>query len=219
LLKRIIAATISGVVLAGGLIAPASAGRQVGNSDGTVAATDARPTPASPARGLPKLKVFNNPAPAYLTKTCAINFSSIPDFTDVTSVTGCGVRVRFSVPLNKRTVPGSWATWASPPFTETATPRVLFTQDETAVTLTFSVRSVIAGVEVEPDAGTRTIDATFRRLSGASLGTISRDIDANAGARLFAGKVRSGKKPARVKTLTIESDDDFAIARIRVIRP
>ena len=219
MLKRIIAATISGVVLAGGLIAPAMAGGQVRNSDGAVAATDAKPAPASPARGLPKLKVFNNPAPAYLSKTCAINFTSIPDMTDVTSVTGCGVRVRFSVPLEKRTVPDTWATWASPPFTETATPRVLWTQAELAVTLTFSVRSVIAGVEIEPDSGIHTINATFRRLSGASLGTISRDVNSNAGARLFAGKVRSDKKAKRVKTLTIESDGDFAIARIRVIRP
>ena len=184
-----------------------------------MAFTDAKRAPASPARGLPKLKVFNNPAPAYLTKTCAINFSAIPDNTDLTSVTGCGLKVRFSVPLEKRTVPDSWATWGSPPFTETATPRVLWTQAELAVTLTFSVRTTIAGVEVEPNSGTRTIDATFRRLSGASLGTISRDVSSNAAARLFAGKVRSVKKAARVKTLTIESDGDFAIARIRVIRP
>jgi hypothetical protein len=77
----------------------------------------------------------------------------------------------------------------------------------------------VVGVEIEPDGGTHTIDATFRRQSGASLGTISRDVSSGAGARLFAGRVRSTKTVARVKTLTIESDGSFAIARIRVVRP
>jgi hypothetical protein len=219
-LKRIVAVTIvSGIVLAGGLMAPALAGRQARNSNGAVALTHAGPAAAAESRRLPALKVFSNPSAAYVASTCVINLNGLTDLTVVNSVTGCGMKIRFSVPMEKRMVPDTWATWASPPFTETATPKVLYTQSELAVTLTYAARSRVVGVEVEPDSGTHTIDATFRRLSGASLGTISRSVDSSAGARLFAGRVRSTKKVARVKTLTIESDGTFAIARIRVVRP
>jgi hypothetical protein len=167
------------------------------------------------------MRVYTTPVLAYTRKTCVVNLNAIPDDTEVNSVRGCGMRIRFSVPMSKQTVPdGGWNNWGSPPNTETATPRVMFTQDEHQVVLTFSVRSRIVGVEAEGDSfATHTIDATFRRRSGAKVGTISRDVVTPEGALLFAGKVKGTKKRARIKTLTLETDDDFAIARIRVIRP
>jgi hypothetical protein len=167
---------------------------------------------------LANLKVFAAPVLAYTSKTCVISLNAITDLDVVNSVTGCGVTVHFSVPMQKRTVPGDWAAWGTPPNVETATPRVLWTQSGvTQVVLTYSATKRIIGVEADPESGSlQTIDATFRRLSGSKIGTISRAINGFTDARLFAGKVKSTKKSARVKTLTLSSVDDFAIARIRI---
>ena len=218
MLKRIIASVGIGVVLiGGGLVAPAQASRQArSNTGGTVATRGAW---ASTTARLANLKVFATPVLAYTSKTCVINLNAIPDLTVVNSVTGCGVKVHFSVPMQKRTVPaGGWAAWGSPPNTETSTPKVLWTQSGvTQVVLTYSATKRIVGVEADPEAGSlHTIKATFRRLSGSKIGTISRDVNGFTDAKLFAGKVKSTAKSARVKTLTLSSDDDFAIARIRI---
>jgi hypothetical protein len=222
LLKRIIASvTFGSVLIAGALVAPAQANRQAGSgTDATRPRIAARPTPST-VRRLPNLQVYPSPVLAYTSKTCVINFNNLMDNEVVNSVTGCGVKVRFSVPMMKLTVPGTFNNWGSPPDTETATPRVLWTQlGVTEVVLTYSARSRIVGVEAEQNPfGTSTIDATFRRQSGASLGTISRDITAPSGARLFAGKAKSPTTTARIKTVTLSSDVDFVIARIRVVRP
>jgi hypothetical protein len=171
---------------------------------------------------LANLKVYSAPVLAYTSKTCVINLNSIPDLTDVDSVTGCGMTIHFDFTVNKRTVPGGgWASWGSPPNTETATPRVLYAAT-TSVTLTYSSRSRTVGVEAEPqEFAVHSISATFLRQNGASLGTITRNVDGNGGALLFAGKVKSTKASARVRSLTLETDDatGLAIARIRVIKP
>ena len=219
MLKRIIASVGVGTVfIGGGLVAPAQAGGQSGTTTGGAVAISGAPRASTTAR-LANLKVFATPVLAYTSKTCVISLSAIPDSTVVNSVTGCGVKVRFSVPMQKLSVPGTFNNWGSPPATETATPAVLFSQFEDQVTLTYSVRGRIVGVEAEPNAFmTQTIDATFRRLNGSKIGKISRDTTAPSGALLFAGKVKSTAKAARVKTLTLSSvgTSGFAIARIRV---
>ena len=146
-----------------------------------------------------------------------LDLSGITDLSIVTEVSGCGITVTFSIPMNKRTVPGGgWATWGSPPDTEGNTPEVLWTDGGLKVTLRFTVRSRIVGVEAEPNAGLRNITATMRRLNGTKIGKIVREVDSNAGALLFAGKVKSTKQSDRVKEITLKSDGDFAIGRIRV---
>ena len=132
------------------------------------------------------------------------------------------MKIRFSVPIEKRIVTIPWATWASPtPTAETATPNVLFTQSEFAVTLTYSAPGAEDG-EGWRSAGPQhhTIQALSRRLSGASLGTISRSVDfQDPQPRLFAGRVRSTKKVARVKTLTIRATVPSPSPRIGVGPP
>jgi hypothetical protein len=225
LLKRIIATiAVGGVVIAGSLVTPALAGRQApGNARGALATSHAARGGSARAPRLANLKVYSSPVLAYTSKTCVINLNAIADFTTLDSVTGCGMTIHFDFTMDKRTVPGGgWASWGSPPNTETATPRVLFANGATSVTLTYSSRSRTVGVEAEPQSfAVHSISATFLRQNGASLGTITRDVDGNGGALLFAGKVKSTKASARVRSLTLETDDTtgFAIARIRVIKP
>ncbi|MGZ8631530.1 MAG: hypothetical protein ACXWZF_11290 [Actinomycetota bacterium] len=218
--KRIVVSVVIGAMLiVGGLLAPAQASRQARSNTGITAATSkARPATETATRApKPKLKVFNTPTLAFTSKTCVINLSAIPDDTVVNSVSGCGVEVHFSVPMAKRTVPVGWSTWGSPPNTESSTPEVLFTQGATEVVLTYSVRGRRVGVEAEPEPfGVFPIRATFRRGNGTKIGKISRNPDGDAGALLYAGMVRSKKKVDRVKTLTLVSPEDFAIAQIRV---
>jgi hypothetical protein len=216
--KRAIASVTIGAMLIGGvLLVPAQASRRVRSNTGTSVAISSKARPASARAALPKLKAYNTPTLGYTSKTCVIDLSGIPDGTVVDSVSGCGVKVRFSVPMSKQTVPGGWATWGSPPDTESATPEVLTTQGATKVVLTYSVRGRRVGVEAEPDPfAVRSIRATFRRLDGTKIGRIARNPDGSAGALLYAGMVRSKKKADRVKTLTLVSPDAFAIAQVRV---
>ena len=84
--------------------------------------------------------------------------------------------------------------------------------------MTYSNKNRRVGVEAEPDLfQVDSFLATFRNAHGATVGTISRDMNGNNGARLLAGQ--TGKKKAQwTKTLEIIdlSSDDFAIAQIRV---
>jgi hypothetical protein len=157
-----------------------------------------------------------SPTATYVSKTCAIDLSAIPDFTLVSSVSGCGVTVTFSSVMEKRSVPSSWATWGSPPDTEGASPNVLYSSGATDVTLTYSNKNRRVGVEAEPNPfEVHSFTATFRNRNGIIRGTVSRDIDGSGGARLLAGD--GGKlKANKTKTLEIASDVDFAIAQIRV---
>jgi hypothetical protein len=164
-------------------------------------------------------KKFSTPTAKYVSKTCAIDLSAIPDFTVVNSVTGCGVTVSFSIPMEKRSVPNSWATWGSPPDTEGNTPNILYTAGGTSVTLTYSSKGRRVGVEVEPNQfQVESFTAIFRKGNGNTVGTINRaDVDGNAGAKLLAGATGAeAKQYVKSLVITDNSGDDFSIAQIRV---
>jgi hypothetical protein len=159
--------------------------------------------------------------PSYTGSSCPIDLSGIPDGTPVTSVTGCGVTVTFSVTMTKLTVGSTWATWGSPPDTESSAPAVLVAFGSTSVTLTYHTlkpagagrRTV--GVEAEPTLfQTDNFTATFTGSAGTD-GTITRDIDGFFGARLLGARTKSIPKVQSL-TITDNSFDDFAIAEIRV---
>jgi hypothetical protein len=148
-----------------------------------------------------------NPA-GYPSNTKLVDLSGIADFTPVTKQNG----VSFSPALEKRSVPASWGTWGSPPDTESATPNILYTAGATSITLKFPKRGrSTVGAEVEPNPfEVHTFTAVLKTKGGATLCTITRDADGSAGARVLAATA-SGK----VKTMTISSDVDFAIAQVR----
>jgi hypothetical protein len=173
---------------------------------------------AGPAFAGPGFRVFHRPRDWYVSRSCAVDLSGIADFTRLDSVTGCGgVEVRFSSEGEKRSVPDSWGSWGSPPFTEDATPDIVYALSATAITLTYSRSVTFGGVELEPDP---TVDHSltaefFSRPNGAGdlLGSITRRVDGDSGARLFGASVKAG-----FKSVVITSNDGvkFGFGQIRV---
>jgi hypothetical protein len=216
MIRRTFVVLALGTTLVLGAIAvPALAGTAAKSNAGRV--HHAKAWHAAKPSSVAAFKAIKSPTAKYVAKTCAIDLSAIPDFTVVSSVTGCGVTVTFSTPMEKRSVPGSWATWGSPPDTEGDTPNVLYTGGATDVTLTYSNKNRRVGVEAEPNPfEVHPFTATFRNNGGLTLGVVSRDIDGSAGARLLAGDGGRPKKHNKTATLEISSDVDFAIGQIRV---
>jgi hypothetical protein len=165
--------------------------------------------PLLPPSSAATFNPISSPTAAYTSSTSLIPITQ-PDFANVTSLTNGSQTVTFSSAMQALTVPNSWATWNSPPNTETSTPRVLWTGGATSVTLTLANPTSVFGFETEPNPfNVHTITATF--MSGAStLGTITRSVNGNAGALLAAA---STDQP--ITHVQISSDVDFAIAQIR----
>src|SRR5262249_52960920 len=106
--------------------------------------------------------------------------------------------------------PDSWTSWGPPPDTESATPRVLWTNGFTSTTLTFA-DSTTFGFELQPNTSVPS-SMTAEFFDGAvSLGSITHDVDGNAGARLFAATTTTGS----FDRVVISGTDDFAIAQVR----
>jgi hypothetical protein len=153
------------------------------------------------------------PDAAYLGATSALPVSD-PDFTAVSSVTDGTVTASFDVDLAALTVPGTWASWGSPPATQSATPRVLWSNGFTSVTVTLSAPLMVFGLEAQPNtAVVSPITATF--FSGMSqVGQIMQNVDGNAGALLFAATSTTS-----FDSVVLSSTDDFAVAQIRAGAP
>jgi hypothetical protein len=164
-----------------------------------------------------KFKAIAQPKGKYLTKTCDIDLSSIPDGTTLSSVTGCGQTVTLSGSWIKVSVPNFWATWGCPPDTETCTPNGLWSNGQFSATLDFSKGSKWGGFELEPDAfQVDTVQVDFHAGAGGTgkvVGSITRQPNGSNGALLFGGH---GKKAWKSIVITDQSSDDFAIAQIRV---
>ena len=156
-------------------------------------------------------EAVSSPSLLYTTATTKIDFSGIGDFSDLSSITDGLQTVSFSTTMQKRTVPGSWATWSSPPDSETATPPVLWTKGATSVEMLLSTPSKIFGFEAEPNPfGTYDIVADY--YSGATLlGSIVRPVDGFFGARLFGGV----DDPTAIDRVVAHSAADFAVAQVR----
>jgi hypothetical protein len=159
------------------------------------------------------------PTPAYISATTLVPITG-PDFTAVSSVTNGTQTITLgsiapSGFFSAQTVPsGGWATWNSPPFTESSTPRVLATFSAvTSLTLTLTVPSATVGFEIEPEAfGNFTISAAY--YNGVTLlGTITQVINGNSGALLAAG---SSSTPITSVVITSPSAAaGFAMAQFR----
>jgi hypothetical protein len=160
---------------------------------------------------------ISQPTAAYTSSTTNIPITD-PDYTNITSLSDGTMTLSFSSQVQTRTVPNSWGTWGSPPFTESNTPRLLTTCIGSAcgnsLTITLSQPASIFGFEAEPNVfGVYNITASF--YQGATLvGTISQGVDGNSGARLFAAQTSTN--PFTTVVITAESGaDGFAIAQLR----
>ena len=103
--------------------------------------------------------------------------------------------------------PRFWNTWNSPPDAETATPRVLCTQGQSSLFMSFSQPLTTFGFESEPNNFSffQMIAAFY---NGANLiGPIVQVVDGDGGSRLFAASDIGAFTGVRVSM-----DGDFAVA-------
>jgi hypothetical protein len=137
---------------------------------------------------LPARADFNpisQPDAAYVSSTTVLPVAD-PDLTVLAALSDGAQTATFTGSVETRTVPSTWGTWGSPPDTESNTPRVLFTQNASTLTIDLSLPSAILGFEAEPDDfGTHSINADFF-AGGILIGSISRSVAGASGARLFA---------------------------------
>ncbi|MGC8783939.1 MAG: PEP-CTERM sorting domain-containing protein [Armatimonadota bacterium] len=165
---------------------------------------------------------ISSPDAAYLASTTYIDPSAIPDFTDVTSITDGTLTVSFkdaagsaSLAMNKITAPGSaWGTWSQAPDSQRGaadTLAVFFSNGATAARFVLSSPMNIFGFEAEPNPfSVHTMTARFYDASDNLLGTISRNVNGNAGARLFAAS-----SPTPIAYVVFSSDVDWAVGAFR----
>jgi hypothetical protein len=157
------------------------------------------------------LTPIENPTQDYIDNTTVVDLSGVADFTTHTEVSQGSQTIGFSVTLEKRSVPASWGTWADPPFVEPGTPHILFTQGAQELELTLSEPATIFGFELGPNPFAFH-DFTAEFYSGGELvGTVSRNISGENGARLIAA-VSDGPAFDRV---VVSGTADFSIGRIR----
>jgi hypothetical protein len=157
------------------------------------------------------------PSPAYLASTSLITFAE-PDEALVSQITNGAQTIAFSSLMRASTVGDNWASWGSPPDTESATPRVLWSglddnfDPVTTVGFFLSQPVSIFGFEAEPGpTNTHTITVSFL-MGGVLQQTVTRDVDGNAGALLFAVVADPG---TFFDSLTITSDADWAAGQFR----
>lgn len=178
--------------------------------------------PVAPASAGGGFYTWSRPTDRYFGKTCKYDIHHFPDTALVNYIVQCRSTVTFRPTLEKRDVPSSWPNWSAPPYSEFENPAVLWTRDATELTLLYTRKDAegvkTIGFEAQPaEKGTHTIVADFFDQNGALIGTISRDVAKNAGARLFAGQ--STIDSVKISKVRVSSDVSFAIAELRVDNP
>ena len=159
---------------------------------------------------------ITQPNAAYQASTTKIDISGLTYYQYYSSITDGTLTVSFSRPMNKRgPVPAGWQTWSSPPWSENATPDVLFSNYADSVNITLSQPVTIFGFELEPNTFTSenyTVD--FVLMSGpTAVGSFKITIQGNAGARLVAASVVGGSFD-KIKIVGTPAQG-FAIAQVR----
>lgn len=137
--------------------------------------------------------------------------------TTVGSVTNGVITVNFSVIQEIANMGSGWGSWGTPPDTESSNPRVLFDSlGGSTLTMTFSDPVITFGLEAEPDFF-GFFDITMKFYNGVTLlGSLTRSIDGDGGARLLAGTTDGAPITSAVLTGTNSS---FAIGNIRTSVP
>lgn len=154
--------------------------------------------------------VIGMPNAAYRAGTTPLPIPDGP--AAVTTISDPRLAVVFSVPLLPLDVPSGWSTWASPPQTESGSPRVLWTQWVNRLVLSFSVPITAWGFEAQP-APFAPYEVTVDFFGGgALLGSITHTVDGRGGARLFAATAGPGEAFTRV---VVRSEASFALAQLR----
>ncbi len=155
---------------------------------------------------------ISQPRSSYVTGTTLLDFTG-PDSTLIGSLSGGGETLTYSTTLDVRTVPITWSTWGAPPATESATPRVGYTDGISTLTITLSKAAGTFGFELEPDfpLAERTTAVFYSKSS--PVGTITLSPNGVSGALLFAAS--STFDPISRVVITNLEGDGFAIGRQR----
>lgn len=158
--------------------------------------------------------IVSQPNATYVAGTTLVDLSSLADGDPLSGITQGTQTITFSQTMTKETVPAGWATWGTPPDTETSTPEVLYQEVSRILELTLSQAATIFGVEMEPDIfGSYPMKAEF--YNGATLvGSISQTVNGNGGAKLFAAEDGAGFTRVVLEETTGNSRG-FAIAQLR----
>jgi len=158
---------------------------------------------------------YAQPDATYVAETEKIDLSGLIYGNAYGSITDGYMTVTFSSDMTKRgPVPTGWATWDSPPWTETANPHVLFESTDTFMTWTLSKPTRIFGFELEPNYHS-VFSCKVDFYAGATLmGSIVRNVNGNGGARLFAAK-SLGDPIDRVEISVPAGAGGFSVAQIR----
>jgi hypothetical protein len=157
----------------------------------------------------------------YLTGTTKITgWTALANGTSVSSITDGLLTIGFSDTETKGQVGATFATWGSPPDTESSTPPILNTfanPNRTTRTLTFSSPLQVFGVEVEGgDFGPATFTMQF--FQGAILlGTINRSVVGSGGARILAGDSTLAFDSVVITDTLLNGDNSFAMAQVRYV--
>lgn len=153
---------------------------------------------------------FTMPTVDYINRTNVIPITGA-DSVPYNSVSDGTQTLSFSNTLLSNSVPNTWRTWAAPPETESATPRVLYNAQPT-LTITLDRPRSIFGFEIETFYfGVWPISVTY--YSGATpLGVINRNVEGDSGARLLA----ASSQPITHAVISTPADAlGFAVAQLR----
>lgn len=163
-----------------------------------------------------------SPDAAYLSSTTYIDPSGIPDGAVVTSITDGTQTVLFNdaagsgaLSMTKVTAPGGgWATWSQIPDSQRGasdTLPVFYPDSATSARFVLSSPVNIFGFEAEPNPfDVFTMVADFYDASDNLLGSISRDVNGKAGARLFAAS-----SPTPIAYVVFSSQESWAVGAFR----
>lgn len=168
---------------------------------------------AATAPASAQFSAISSPTGAYTGATTRIEIPGA-NGASLSSVSDGAMTLTFSTSFQKATVGVSgWSTWASPPETETATPAVLAQYSTLAsATITLSAPATTFGMEFEPNNfGAFDISVDFMN-GGTVLGTVTRSVNGNAGARLFAA---SSTTPITSVVIRPSGGNGYALANFR----
>ena len=159
---------------------------------------------------------IDNPDADYQAATGKCTIDGMPIAPTSTCTDATTAQVHFTPAGQRRQVPSSWATWSSPPFSESSTPPIVFFTG-TAATLDYgtdALDSSVLGSEWEPNSFQMfTIVCSFQS-AGTQVESVSRGVVGQAGARLFA--VDLGLDTADTIACSIPAGaQGFATAQIR----
>jgi hypothetical protein len=162
------------------------------------------------------------PDAAYTSSTTLIDISGLPNsplppaLPPITSVTNGIQTVSFDQNVYKNAVGADWATWGSPPFTETGTPPILFQIASNTLQMFLSVPSTTFGFELQ--GAIENVTSAFNVeffVGNTPVGNVTLSVNGFAGARLFAGRTTDSPFTSVTITNTDRTAGGFAIANLR----